>query len=110
MVYALPTAVLALAWSDVMLAALAYRHDVGATVRARAVVEPWTISIAALGLYFVSPRDGLLFGGGMVGFLYELTVTTTERPTILVLCGAMMGLPAFLRSDERRNGNGKGTK
>src|SRR4029453_19464424 len=57
----LPTAVLALAWSDVMLAALAYRHDVGATVRARAVVEPWTLSVAAFGLGFVSDRDGLLF-------------------------------------------------
>ena len=31
----LPVAVIALAWSDVMLSALAYRHDVGATVRAR---------------------------------------------------------------------------
>ncbi|HEU5286723.1 MAG TPA: oligosaccharide flippase family protein [Sphingomicrobium sp.] len=61
MEWLLPTAVIALAWSDVMLAALAYRHDVGATVRARAVVEPWTISAAALGLWFVSPRDGLLF-------------------------------------------------
>ena len=57
----LPVAVLALAWSDVMLAALAYRHDVGATVRARAVVEPWTISIAAFALAFVSKRDGLIF-------------------------------------------------
>ena len=57
----LPVAVIALAWSDVMLAALAYRHDVGATVRARAVVEPWTLSIAAFGLWFVSDRDGLLF-------------------------------------------------
>ncbi|GAA4009715.1 hypothetical protein GCM10022280_03360 [Sphingomonas swuensis] len=57
----LPVAVLALAWSDVMLAALAYRHDVGATVRARAIVEPWTISIAALVFAFVSKRDGLIF-------------------------------------------------
>jgi O-antigen/teichoic acid export membrane protein len=56
----LPTAVFALAWSDVMLAALAYRHDVGATVRARAVVEPWTLSIAALAWAFFSTRDGLL--------------------------------------------------
>ena len=61
MEWLLPTAVIALAWSDVMLAALAYRHDVGATVRARAVVEPWTLSIAAFGLWFVSDRDGLLF-------------------------------------------------
>ena len=36
----LPVAVIALAWSDVMLAALAYRHDVGATVRARAFFRP----------------------------------------------------------------------
>jgi O-antigen/teichoic acid export membrane protein len=56
----LPVAVLALAWSDVMLAALAYRHDVGATVRARAVVEPWTISIAAFAFAFLSKRDGLI--------------------------------------------------
>jgi len=57
----LPTAVIALAWSDVMLSALAYRNDVGATVRARAVVEPWTISIAALIFAYVSKRDGLIF-------------------------------------------------
>ena len=60
MEWLLPTAVFALAWSDVMLAALAYRHDVGATVRARAIVEPWTLSIAALVWAFFSTRDGLL--------------------------------------------------
>src|SRR5688500_2765300 len=49
----LPITIIALAWSDITLAALAYRHDVGATVRARAIVEPWTISIAALGLSFI---------------------------------------------------------
>ena len=57
----LPVAVIALAWSDVMLSALAYRHDVGATVRARSIVEPWTISIAAFVLAYVSKRDGLIF-------------------------------------------------
>ena len=36
----LPITVIALAWSDIMLAALAYRHDVTSTVRARAIVEP----------------------------------------------------------------------
>ena len=48
----LPLTIFALAWSDVALAALAYRRNVAATVRARAVVEPWTISIAAGVLYF----------------------------------------------------------
>ena len=56
----LPVTVIAVAWSDVMLAALAYRNDVGATVRARAVIEPWTLSIAALALSFFSQRDGLI--------------------------------------------------
>ena len=39
--------VLAVSWTDIALAALAYRHDVGATVRARSIVEPWVISIVA---------------------------------------------------------------
>ena len=56
----LPVIVLAVAWSDVALAALAYRHNVRASVTARAVIEPLTISIAAWFLSFVSPRDGLI--------------------------------------------------
>ncbi|MHA6721718.1 lipopolysaccharide biosynthesis protein [Sphingomonas sp. RS2018] len=56
----LPCIVFAIAWSDVSLAALAYRLNVKATVTARAVVEPWTISIAAWALYYVSARDGLI--------------------------------------------------
>lgn len=56
----LPCVVFALAWSDVSLAALAYRHNVKATVTARAIVEPWTISIAAWALFYVSSRDGLI--------------------------------------------------
>jgi O-antigen/teichoic acid export membrane protein len=56
----LPLAIFAFAWSDVSLAALAYRLNVGATVTARAVIEPWTISIAAFAFYYYSPRDGLI--------------------------------------------------
>ena len=67
----LPVTVVALAWSDIMLAALAYRNDVGATVRARAIVEPWTISIAAFGWWFISSRDGLIiaYALSMIGAL-----------------------------------------
>ena len=67
----LPVTIIALAWSDITLAALAYRHDIGATVRARAVVEPWVISIAALGWSFISLRDGLIIAYvlSMVGAL-----------------------------------------
>jgi O-antigen/teichoic acid export membrane protein len=56
----LPITIIALAWSDIMLAALAYRHDVTSTVRARAIVEPITISAAALAWSFISLRDGLI--------------------------------------------------
>ena len=56
----LPLVVFAVAGSDVALAALAYRHNVAATVTARAIVEPWTISIAAFAWAFVSTRDGLI--------------------------------------------------
>jgi len=48
-----------LALGDLALAALAYRFDVAATVRARSVVEPWAISIAAGAFYFFWPEAGL---------------------------------------------------
>jgi O-antigen/teichoic acid export membrane protein len=40
-------AIPALALTEILLAAQAYRYDIAATVRARAIVEPWTISIMA---------------------------------------------------------------
>ena len=52
--------VLGPALSDVSLAALAYRLNVKSAVTARAVVEPWTISIAAWAFSFVTIRDGLV--------------------------------------------------
>jgi O-antigen/teichoic acid export membrane protein len=61
----LPIVVFAVVSTDIALAALAYRFDVASAVRARAIVEPWTISIIA-GLFawplmpFYSLRDGLI--------------------------------------------------
>jgi O-antigen/teichoic acid export membrane protein len=61
----LPIVIFAIVITDIALAALAYRFDVASSVRARAVVEPWTISIMA-GLFawplmpFYSLRDGLI--------------------------------------------------
>ena len=52
--------VLGPALSDVSLAALAYRLNVKAAVTARAIVEPWTISVAAWAFSFVTIRDGLV--------------------------------------------------
>lgn len=56
----LPLVIFGIAGADVALAALAYRHDVAATVQVRAIVEPWTISIAAGAMIFLSSRDGLI--------------------------------------------------
>nr|WP_243414958.1 lipopolysaccharide biosynthesis protein [Altererythrobacter segetis] len=52
-------AIPALALTEILLAAQAYRYDVGATVRSRAVVEPWTISIMAAVYYLWVPQSGL---------------------------------------------------
>ncbi|MGL5840008.1 MAG: lipopolysaccharide biosynthesis protein [Sphingorhabdus sp.] len=56
----LPLAIFTIVGTDIALAALAYRFDIASAVRARAIVEPWTISIAAGALYFYSARDGLI--------------------------------------------------
>lgn len=55
----LPLAIPPLALTEVALAALAYRYNVAATVQSRAVVEPWTLSIAAAALWFVVPEGGM---------------------------------------------------
>jgi O-antigen/teichoic acid export membrane protein len=82
----LPMVIFGIAGADVALAALAYRHDIGATVRARAIVEPWTISIAAGACVLIFPaaadgtrsRDGLIIAyvisvtAGMVASLWPL--------------------------------------
>jgi hypothetical protein len=47
-------------------------------------------------------RDVILFFGGLAGVFNETVLTTTERPTLLILFAAMMGLPAFLRSDDKK--------
>jgi O-antigen/teichoic acid export membrane protein len=64
----LPVVIFAIAGADVALAALAYRHDIGATVRTRAIVEPWTISIAAgvCVLLFPAAEDGTRSRDGLI--------------------------------------------
>lgn len=49
----------ALAVGDIALAALAFRFDVATTVRARAVVEPWTLSITAGAMFWIDREAGL---------------------------------------------------
>lgn len=46
-------------------------------------------------------RDTILFVAGLAGIAYETLAQGGDRPTLLILFGAMVGLPAFLRQDER---------
>jgi hypothetical protein len=52
-------------------------------------------------------RDVILFFGGLAGVFNETVLTTSERPTLLILFAAMMGLPAFLRQDDKQQGSPK---
>jgi hypothetical protein len=55
-------------------------------------------------------RDAILFFAGLAGVGHETLISHAgERPTLLLLYAAMMGLPAFLRADEKKNGNGAST-
>lgn len=46
-------------------------------------------------------RDGLFLILGAGGFLHELLITQGERPSLLLACFALMGVPLFLRGDEK---------
>ena len=65
----LPFALVFLALTEVMLAALAFRYNIAATVRSRAVVEPWVLSIAAGALLFVPT---LAEGGLAISYLLSV--------------------------------------
>lgn len=53
---------------------------------------------------FVQVRSAVLFTAGLAGVIYVTLVDQTERPTLLILFAAMMGLPLFLRTDEKGHG------
>jgi hypothetical protein len=40
-----------------------------------------------------------MFVLGATGFLHELLLTQAERPFVLALCGALMGLPFVIAAD-----------
>lgn len=53
--------------------------------------------------WFVTlPRDTILFFAGLTGVIHETIFAAEDRAQLLLLFGAMMGLPAFLRADESR--------
>jgi O-antigen/teichoic acid export membrane protein len=75
-------AIPAYALTEIVLAAQAYRYDIATTVRARAIVEPWTISIAAGAFYFI---PSLQASGLAMAYLLS------------IYAGLLVGLWSFLR-------------
>jgi hypothetical protein len=45
-------------------------------------------------------RDVVLFAAGLFGVAYETVFAPSPDPTLLLVFGAMLGLPIFLRKDE----------
>ena len=83
--------VLAIAWTDIALAALAYQNDVVSTVRARSIVEPWTISIVAFAWSYISITDGLI-----VSYVFSMVAALIAALVPLVRC---YGLPRGWKPD-----------
>lgn len=84
-----------IALADVALAGLAFHHDVGATVRARSIIEPWVLSIAALALAFTAWQgDGML-----VAYLLSMLAAFFAALAPLV---RRFGWPTGWRFDARR--------
>lgn len=48
-------------------------------------------------------RNTFLFLGGLFGVAHETLLQHAERPTLLILFAAMMGLPAFLPTGGRNH-------
>jgi hypothetical protein len=51
-------------------------------------------------------RDSVLFFAGLAGVFHETVIAKSERPTLLFLFATMIGLPAFLRADEKKKAEG----
>jgi hypothetical protein len=51
-------------------------------------------------------RSAALFVFGLAGITYVTVTEGTERPTLLLIFAACLGLPAFLGLDERRHDKG----
>lgn len=55
-------------------------------------------------------RDIILFFSGLGGVVHETFFQSVDRPELLVMFAAMMGLPAFLQADNRTNSRSLGRK
>lgn len=59
--------------------------------------DPWTT-------WWPRLRNVTLFLTGLTGIAYETLYQQTDRPELLILFGAMVGLPGVFRADAARRG------
>ncbi|MGN6058596.1 MAG: lipopolysaccharide biosynthesis protein [Sphingomicrobium sp.] len=83
--------VIAVAWADIALAALAYHNDVASTVRARSIIQPWTITIVAWLWSYVSLEDGLI-----VSYVFSMVAALIAALIPLFRC---YGIPRGWKPD-----------
>jgi O-antigen/teichoic acid export membrane protein len=84
------------ALTEIWLAALAYRLQIGPAVWSRAIVEPWTISLAAGAMVFVLPDSGLTAA-------YVLSIVAAAAAAFVPFARAY-GLPRGWKPSPRRMG------
>ena len=56
----IPLVMVPMTLTDIALSAQAYRYDVATTLRVKAIVEPWTLSILSGVLWLVFPTSGMI--------------------------------------------------
>jgi hypothetical protein len=60
-------------------------------------------SESRLSFWWPPSRDLILFLVGLAGVAHETIISASPDPTLLLIFGAMLGLPAFLRKDEAKD-------
>jgi O-antigen/teichoic acid export membrane protein len=98
-----PLIIIAIVVSDICLAALAFRHDIAATVRARSLVEPWVLSIASLALAFTLLKPEGLIIAYVLSMVAAAIASLAPALSSFGLVGGWRPDPAALRSLVNRN-------
>lgn len=59
---------------------------------------------------FTLTRDVVIFVVGLLGIAHETVIVETERPFLLALFAAMIGLTGFLRAEDERKKRDDGSE
>jgi O-antigen/teichoic acid export membrane protein len=90
-----PLVILFIVVSDLTLTALAFRHRIDAQVRARAIIEPWVLTLAATAIAFTPFASN----GLMIAYVLSLVAAALAS---LFPCVRLFGRPAGWRPSGAR--------